>query len=280
MAQTLLNAAPNDGPAHRAPVLLTRSRAGGFGGRIFEATRRLGRASIDLVYPPSCAFCSAAIPNPAPIALCGTCHRAIAPADLIQCPRCAAIANLSGQLTGGCARCLGERFRFDRVFALGRYDGELRDAVLRMKHAVEEPLMMAMGRLLAERFGKDIAQLAPDVVVPIPMHWSRRFMRGANSAELMGQHFARTLGLTFAPRALRRRRRTRKLAELSLQERKRVLRDAFCVARGCSFEGAHAILVDDVLTTGTTCDVAARKLKKAGAAAVTVVVAARAFPVD
>jgi ComF family protein len=156
----------------------------------------------------------------------------------------------------------------------------LRDAVLRMKSQHEEPLMAAMGGLLANRFGEELRLLRPDVVMPIPMHWTRRLVRGTNGPEQIGQIVARNLGFEFGPRALRRARRTRKLGTLTRQERKRTMRDAFAVAKGCHFGGARVLLVDDVLTTGTTCDTAARVLKKAGAAEVFVLVAARAYPGD
>ena len=140
--------------------------------------------------------------------------------------------------------------------------------------------MMAMGRLLVQRFRDALEPLKLDVVVPVPMHWTRRLVRGTNSPEVMGRVVARQLGIVFGPRALRRQRRTRKLADLSRQERKRTLRNAFSVAHGCDFAAARVLLVDDVLTTGTTCDTAARVLKKGGAAEVTVLVAARAYTGD
>jgi ComF family protein len=140
--------------------------------------------------------------------------------------------------------------------------------------------MMAMGRLLVEHFGGELRILNHDVVVPIPMHWTRRLVRGTNSPELIGQVVARELGIPCEPRSLRRKRRTQKLAEMTRQQRKRTLRDAFAVGRGCDFRGARVLLIDDVLTTGATCDSAARALRQAGAAEVNVMVAARAYPED
>jgi ComF family protein len=184
------------------------------------------------------------------------------------------------QESGECSRCRGEKHRFDGVLALGRYEGTLREAVLRMKSRHEEPLMMEIGGLLADRFADEIRVLAPDVVFPIPMHWTRRIVRGTNSPQLMGREFARRLNLVFVSRTMRRVRRTRPLGTLTRQERKRAMRDAFAVSKGCDLAGARVLLIDDVLTTGTTCDAAARALKKAGAAQVFVLVAARAYPGD
>jgi ComF family protein len=247
---------------------------------MYGASTRIARATIDLIYPPRCACCSVSGLEKSEIALCSNCRRELAPADIAQCPRCAASVNSGELLNESCIRCRNERFRFDRVFALARYEHALREVVLRMKHSHEEPLMAAMGRLLAERFGTLITAKRPDVVVPIPMHWTRRLVRGTNSSELIGEVVAKALHLEFGPRALRRKRRTRRLAELSRQQRKQTLRDAFSVGRGCNFHGAHVLLVDDVITTGTTCNEAVRTLKKSGATEVSVLVVARAYPED
>jgi ComF family protein len=213
------------------------------------------------------------------IALCEDCKYQLAPAGVVQCRRCAATINPI-ETGDACVRCRSERFRFERVLALARYSGLVRDAVFRMKRSHAEPLMMTMGRLLVERFGGELKLRQHDVVVPIPMHWTRRLVRGTNSPELIGQVVARALGIVFAPRSLRRKRRTQRLAEMTRQQRKQTLRDAFAVGRGCDFTGARVLLIDDVLTTGTTCDTAARALRNAGAAEVNVMVAARAYPDD
>ncbi len=235
-------------------------------------------AAADLVYPPRCAFCAGSLETSTKIALCADCRELCDPPGTPQCHRCAAELPAQQELSGDCARCRDETFQFDGVLSLGRYKAALREAVLRMKFPHEEPLMMALGWTLAERFGPQVQTLAPDVVVPIPMHWTRRLLRGSNSPEVMAAILAREFGTAFGPRSLRRKRRTQKLAELSRKERKRTLRDAFAIGRGCDFTGARVLLVDDVLTTGTTCDTAARVLKKAGAKEVTVLVAARAYP--
>ena len=258
---------------------LTKGSRIRFARLFYAAGRKVVRASVDLVYPPQCVFCARPLERSVDIALCEECRNHLAPAGVVQCQRCAATINPM-ELGDDCVRCRNERYRFNRVLALSRYSGTLRDAVLQMKRSHAEPLMMAMGRLLAERFGDELRLLQHDVALPIPMHWTRRIVRGTNSPELIGQIVARELGIVFAPSSLRRKRRTQKLAELTRQQRKRTLRDAFAVGRGCDFTGARVLLIDDVLTTGTTCDTAARALRQAGAVEINVLVAARAYQDD
>lgn len=121
-----------------------------------------------------------------------------------------------------------------------------------------------------------------DLVVPVPLHWRRRLLRGFNQAERIARPLARELGVSFG-QPLRRRRATRSQARLARSERQKNPVDAFAVGgwwppepaarRGVA--GRSVLLVDDVVTTGATLHAAARALVEAGAVAVTAVAAAR-----
>jgi ComF family protein len=211
---------------------------------------------------------------------CDKCRRTLVPPGQFQCRRCGADIGIALPDAIDCARCRREKYRFQRVVCLGRYRDTVREVVLRMKRRAEEPLTFEMGRLFIEFRRDELASLNADVVVPIPMHWTRRLVRGVNSAELLAGSVARSLGLPLAARALARTRRTKVLAELSRAERKKTMRGAFCLARRSDVRGARVLLVDDVLTTGTTCDTAARVLRDKGADAVFAAVIARAYPGD
>jgi ComF family protein len=158
------------------------------------------------------------------------------------------------------------------------YNGELREVVLRTKRLSCEPLATALGQLLAERRGDELAGFRPDLIVPIPMHWWRRFWRGVNNAEILAHCLGRRLGQPVARRLLIRRRPTRPQKDLRPEERFANVRDAFRLRPGeaARCRGSHVLLVDDILTTGATSSEAARMFKRAGAAAVAVAVLARA----
>jgi ComF family protein len=124
----------------------------------------------------------------------------------------------------------------------------------------------------------EVAGLPRDAcVVPVPLHWWRRWRRGYNQADELARRLAKRLRL---PRRglLRRVMATDPLASLGRVERAQVMRNAFRVRPrwGPALAGRTVVLVDDILTTGATCGAAARALKKAGAAQVTVVVIGRA----
>jgi ComF family protein len=145
-----------------------------------------------------------------------------------------------------------------------------------MKHQQEEPLRVALSRLLAAERGFELAALRPSCVIPIPMHWSRRLWRGINSPEVMAGVLARKMSIPLRSQSLRRAKMTRKQADLTSWQRKRNLRRAFQIRNSANLAGARILLVDDIMTTGATANEAAKTLRRAGAEFIAVTVLARA----
>ncbi|MDZ4820679.1 MAG: phosphoribosyltransferase family protein [Planctomycetota bacterium] len=245
-----------------------------------QASRHVAGQTLDLLYPPQCADCATGLTTSQQPMLCEPCTVKLLADRLPKCDRCASSITELDAGAPDCIRCRKEKYQFERVLALGRYQDALREAVLKTKYPTEEPLTRALGTLLVERFGLQLRAWQPDVFVPIPMHWTRRLKRRGNSPDVLAEILAKQLNIALGNGALVRRRRTQPHRELSFRERKANMRDAFSVAAGCDFRDARVVLVDDILTTGTTCNVAARTLKKAGAAEVMVVVVARAHVGD
>ncbi|MCA9153200.1 MAG: ComF family protein [Pirellulaceae bacterium] len=169
------------------------------------------------------------------------------------------------------------KWRIQRVMPFGLYRDRLKQVVLQMKHAAQEPLSLAMGRLFAEVLADQLADDAPpDFVVPIPSHWSRRWSRGTNPAMLLAESIARVRRWNLAERILLANRRTMKQGTLTPAERRRNVLRAFRVSESYDIKDARVLVVDDVMTTGATANEAARVLRRAGASHVSVAVLARA----
>ena len=227
----------------------------------------LARGTVRLVYPAVCAGCQTLVADSA-AEFCPDCVRAITTEPHHTCPRCSSSVGEHADVSAGCPRCRDDRFHFDGVFRLGPYDGQLRELILAAKFLNGEGVAEAIGVLWARHHAERFRSLGVDMVVPVPLHWWRRFVRGYNPAEAVAAAVARELRVAHRPAWLRRVRPTKSQVTLSATERRANVRGAFRAARGARLAGANVLLVDDVLTTGSTASEAARALKEAGARAV------------
>ena len=155
------------------------------------------------------------------------------------------------------------------------YDEISRQLVLSLKHGDRLDPVRAYATLMLQA-GTDLIKDA-DVVVPVPLHWTRLFRRRYNQSALLSTHVAKLAGLPHIPDALRRLRRTEVQASLPRKDRLRNVRDAFEVAPHwkARLEGRTVLVIDDVLTTGATVENCADSLYKAGAQQVDVLTLAR-----
>ena len=235
------------------------------------ALRQTGVGLLRLVAPPLCPACGVGGEKP------GCCPRCAARfahgAEARLCLRCAATLGPHLADVVGCLACRDRVFAFRGVVRLGRYDGALQEGCLRIKHERHRPLAAALGTLLAERRAAALRELAADLVVPIPLHWRRRWRRGYNQADELARRLAAGLGISCAATGLRRIKATAPQSALSATARLTNVAGCFRASRRVA--GRRVLLVDDILTTGATCHHAARALRAAGAAEVMVAVLAR-----
>jgi len=240
---------------------------------VAELTRNLGH----LVYPPACLICHSCGDATTPFrhGLCIECHLAVTVDPGPTCPQCAQTVGPHTDTTNGCVECRGQSFAFDGAIRFGPYQGKLRDAVLRMKSLGGEGLAELLGRTFAEERGAVLGAEEIDVVAPIPLHWWRRLTRGYNQSEALAREIASGRRVPFEPRLLRRVRFTTQHTQSTRAARQQNVKGAFRVRRGANLTGRTVLLVDDVLTTGSTASEAARTLLAAGATRVVVAVLAR-----
>jgi ComF family protein len=231
--------------------------------------------AVGLIFPPTCVWCATACPDGA--RFCASCQDQFSD-RLPSCPTCAATLVVSDvpHLAPRCPHCHEKKPPFQAAIRLASYEGPLRLAVLEMKRTKDPALGMALAHLLMDQCGSRFAQLAADVVVPMPMHWFRRARRGVNSPNILAQTIGRRLGLPCAPHLLGMKRWTRLQTGLTGRGRLLNVRGAFKVPPHADLAGSRVLLVDDVMTTAATAGEATRALRKAGVAEVAIAVVARA----
>jgi predicted amidophosphoribosyltransferase len=211
-------------------------------------------AFTDVLYPPVCAFCSASLDvdlDTDGVRLCSTCHSAFLNSEE-ACVRCGLPVGPHVNTNDGCASCSSRDFRFKRVVRLGVYKDELRHACIRAKNPGAEPLAGALAGHLAEIHRVELVEMKLDLVVVVPQFWAHRATRSHHSAETIAEVLSERLGVPFRRRLLRKPKRTPDQSSLPRTERLKNLAKAFAVQRGTELKGQRVLLVDDILTTGTT----------------------------
>jgi ComF family protein len=173
---------------------------------------------------------------------------------------------------------------FAAAMAYGSYEGGLRELVHLLKYGGVKPAANVLGKLLAEAFSLrcEFARSETEnkiIVIPVPLHASRRRQRGFNQAELIAGAALKCLPdrdrLVLATDVLKRQRDTHSQIGLTSHQRRENLRGAFVVRNAEAIAGRDVLLVDDVFTTGTTASECARVLRRAGAARVSIATVAR-----
>jgi ComF family protein len=224
-----------------------------------------------LLYPDVCAWCIAPLQGEE-VDFCTTCLLAFSTDNHHTCPRCSSSVAENALLEKGCPKCEKRTYHFLQARRLGPYEGLLRDAIVAMKR--REMLGEAMGRLWSRRDRDRLAQWGADLVIPVPLHWWRRWRRGFNQSDLLAFSLAHSLGIECRPNWVRRIRSTSIQASVTVSQRQSNVRGAFRPSRHAQFTARKVLIVDDVLTTGSTASELARVLKEAGASAVHVAVLA------
>lgn len=148
----------------------------------------------------------------------------------------------------------------------------LRRLIHLLKYEGMRPLAPALSRLMDRALPIDERF---DFIVPVPLHWQRRWRRGFNQAELLALEISKHRRVPVL-HALRRARSTASQASLTAAARRRNLAGAFRPRPGIDLTGKRILLIDDVFTTGATASACARALKKAGAGGVSLLTLARA----
>jgi Predicted amidophosphoribosyltransferases len=232
------------------------------------------RPLASLFYPPACAVCARPVGKTE--YLCGPCQKK---AQRIIPPFCAKCSEpFAGAISGSftCGNCAHRKLQFDAAVSAYRSRGVVRFLILQFKYNRQLHLRHPIGRWLMEAMADPrLQQKGFDLIVPVPLHPARVRERGFNQAELLARMLAEELRIPLSS-ALQRVRYTTTQTAFDRTDRMENLRNAFRLRRKGSMRELRVLLVDDILTTGSTLSECARVLREAGAHSVYAVTAARA----
>lgn len=231
---------------------------------------------LEFCFPALCPFCETREAEGESNSLfCLDCQRACREFAGRQCQRCSAIVGPFVDTAQGCVHCRDERYAFDAVCSLGPYREPLRSACLRAKYQSGHSIAMGLAQQLGTLRRTELEAWRPDLVIPVPHCWSEQVWRPHVSPTPLAETLASMTRIPARFDLLLKIKKTKKQATLPVTIRKTNLRGAFGIGGGATLGGATVLLVDDILTTGTTAHECAKVLKQAGAAQVYVAVFAR-----
>jgi len=215
--------------------------------------------------------------------VCRACRATYTPIEPPFCRRCGMLFKSRFGTSHLCGACLKKPGHFTMARAVGVYDQVLMEVVHHFKYRGKIQLARPLGRCLFAEFIRHWGLQAVDVIVPVPLHFKRFRQRGFNQAYLLVKEWhqlAAALGngqpaFRIDPLILERHRRTAPQSGLGRKQRQANLRKAVTVAKAERVQGKHALVVDDVYTTGATAEECARTLLSRGAERVDILTLAR-----
>ena len=234
----------------------------------------LFQAAVSLLYPATCAICREQVR--AGQYLCDGCEGKIVRIVRPFCETCSEPFEGSINTAFSCANCAHRTIYFDAAVAVYRGRGIVRDVIHEFKYNRQIHLRHLVARWLRAALDDDrLRGQQFDVIVPVPLHPARQRERGFNQATLLAELLSAHASIPCRP-LLKRIRYTTTQTALDRSERMENLHNAFRLRKNADVRGLRMLLIDDVLTTGSTLSECARVLKRAGAKSVHAATAARA----
>jgi ComF family protein len=240
-----------------------------------------------VIFPANCRFCQQPLVHASRLPVCADCLASIHEIEGSLCSVCGErVPASAATFDPRCGVCRRVEWPFDRAVAYGSYDGNLRELLHLLKYERVRTAAPVLGGMLTaaiRRLGADILT-RPLIVIPVPLYAGKRRERGFNQAHTLAEIALRSFGpksrTELRPELLRRVRATQSQIGLTRHQRRENLRGAFAVTEPDEIRGRYVLLVDDVMTTGTTAAECARVLRRAGAATVWVATVARTLKLE
>lgn len=218
---------------------------------------------MSLLFPRRCPVCEEVV-GPGQRLICEPCLSVLSPVKQPACRSCG--KEVFADRLEYCRDCSCHPKTFREGMALLNYNEAARRSMAAIKYKNRREYLDFYSQVIGHRFGKRIQRISPDVLIPVPVHSSRKKQRGFNQAEELAVRLGRIWDLPVDTGLLIRKKKTDPQKQLTPKERLHNLEDAFALAGDGDAAGIPdvAVLVDDIYTTGSTLEACARILKAAG----------------
>ncbi len=238
------------------------------------------KSVLDVFLPDLCRSCGEPVEREGgESGICGQCYAQVTYIDRGQWCRCGRTRFTVGSCrTDNCGKCVKRPAFYDRLVSLCEYEGPVCTLLHRLKYQGDTsvlPALMSIGQRVPDSFDIDC-----DLILPVPLHRMRLQSRGLNQSLCLAKSCLREKSDKISPFILYRHMSTPPQTGLSLNERRRNLKNVFSLRRVEQIRGKKICLVDDVFTSGSTIQECSKVLKKGGASEVTAVTFAMAIRND
>jgi len=233
---------------------------------------------LSVLFPSRCILCQKTINFPldnSAVEICHDCYQ-ILPFNISTCFRCALPLAHDVETKTLCGRCIAKLPAFDYAHSLFRYEDAVISLVHQLKFSEKITFARSIGEMLLSSCQSDhgLKQEKPDCILPVPLHTARLKQRGFNQSIEISRVLSKRLKLPMEYDAVIRKRSTAAQTGLNKKQRRKNIKGAFGVIKEISYK--HVLIIDDVVTTGSTVNELAGLLKKNGVERVGVLSIARA----
>jgi ComF family protein len=213
---------------------------------------------LQLIYPPVCISCKKIISLPSNLAVvCSKCLSSFAPVppQFIQ-------DQILNRIEGSF---------LDELFVCVCFDDTIKNIIHHIKYEKKNHLAFEIGKYCRQFLSKSFENMSIDLAIPVPLHPLREKERGYNQSWHIGRGLLFSMPFKMTKGLMKRKRYTESQTNLNRIERQKNLEDAFELAEDITIKGKSILLLDDVVTTGTTLNVCAKVLKKSGVSRISAV---------
>ncbi len=222
----------------------------------------------------SCVLCDVSVSRP--ISLCEACEGDF-PVLMSSCKQCGLPLDAAKAYDTVCGECIKTPSMVDYTLCLYHYQAPIDYLITTLKYKQQLSHANILGQLLLTRIKQENENNLPDCIIPVPLYKSRLVKRGFNQSLEIARPVAKALTLAIDTKLVRKNRATSAQTNLNAMQRKENVKNCFEVVAKKAINYDHVVIIDDVVTTGSTINELAKKLKQSGVKKVGVWAIARAI---